>query len=192
MRPAGTVFQTLAFVVSALVTLAGSASGAPPAPDASTVRVEVEFLADGRCAVSGVGEGFHASMTYLPSPAVRPAAELRCTVPSAPRGRPVALRVVLPPGVQPFGDDFPRLSWSQQDGRWVGAALLPASPAFVSVPQPGAAPPARWVDGFAPPTPGSPLGLNFYGWFAFAAGFIAAYFTWARAMAARDRRRAGR
>ncbi|MGE5244866.1 MAG: hypothetical protein ACM3SQ_11620 [Betaproteobacteria bacterium] len=155
---------------------------------AASVRLAVDFLADGRCAVSAVGDGFHASMTYLPSPAA-PASELRCTVPSAPQGRPVELVVRLAPGVAPPDDEFPRLSWSERQGQWIGTASLPAAPAFVSLSRGGAAPPARWLDGFAPPTAGSLFGANFYGWFVFAAAFIAAYFAWARLMARRDGRR---
>jgi len=174
-------FVSLVSVVS-FVSVGAVAYAAP-------VRIEVRFLADGRCAVTAEGDHFHAGMTYLPSPAISPAAELRCTVPSAPRGQAVELTVRLPRGAAPAGDDFPRLAWTRHDYLWVGTASLPAAPAFVSVPQAGAPAPARWLDGFAPPTAAAPFGANFYGWFAFAAAFIAAYFWWARAMARRDARR---
>jgi hypothetical protein len=126
-------------------------------------------------------------MTYLPSPALAGRAEWRCTIPSTPKGQPVDLTVTLPRGTAPAGDPFPRLAWRQRDEVWTGTVTLPAAPAFVSVPTPGAAAPARWLDGFAPPTAGAAFGANFYGWFVFAALFIGIYFAWARAAARRDR-----
>jgi hypothetical protein len=174
-------------VTLACLLAVGTALGA----EGAIVRIGVTFLPDGRCAVTGEGEHFRASMTYLPSPAGA-AAGLRCAVPDSPKGREVELTVTLPPGAVPAGGEFPRLRWSEHDGRWRGVASLPAAPAFVSVPQGRAAGPARWLDGFAPPTPGSAFGPNFYGWFVFAAVFIGLYFVWARAMAARDGRRVRR
>ncbi len=170
---AGVAAWVMAFAV------ARAASAAAP------VRIDIAFLDDGRCSVVAEGDGFRANLTYLPSPALSPASELRCTIPASPKGRPVDLTVRLPRGAASAGSDFPRLAWVERDGVWVGTASLPAAPAFVSVPQAGAAAPARWLDGFAPPTPSSPFGWNFYGWFVFAAAFIAAYLAWARWMARR-------
>lgn len=159
------------------------------AAGAAEIGLTVEFLADGRCSVNAAGPGFHAGMAYLPSPAAPMASGRRCVVPSAPRGVPVRLTVRLPSGAARPDDEFPRVSWREQDGRWIGTASLPAAPAFVSVSGPGAAAPARWLDGFAPPAAGAAFGANFYGWFLFSAAFIAAYFAWARAMGRRDARR---
>jgi hypothetical protein len=36
------------------------------------------------------------------------------------------------------------------------------------------------------------FGWSFYGFFVFCVAFIAAYFAWARCMAARDQKRSGR
>jgi hypothetical protein len=154
--------------------MAGAAPGA--------VRIDVEFLADGRCAVAAEGENVHAKVIYLP-----PAASgRRCAIPPSPKGKPVDLTVRLPNGATPGGYDFPRLAWIQQDSGWIGTAALPAAPAFVSVPQSGAAALAWWRQAFARPTPSTPFGWNFYGWFLFSAAFISAYFGWARRMARRD------
>ena len=167
------------------VAIAWSVAAARAAAAAAPVRIDVAFLDDGRCSVAAEGDGFRANLTYLPSPALSAASELRCTSPASPTGRAVDLTVRLPRGTASAGSDFPRLAWVQRDGVWVGTVSLPAAPAFVSVPQAGAAAPARWLDGFAPPTPSSPFGWNFYGWFVFVAVFIAAYFSWARWMARR-------
>jgi hypothetical protein len=146
------------------------------------VRIDVEFLADGRCSVAAEGKGVHANVIYLPPPA----SGLRCAIPPSPKGKPVDLTVRLPRGAAPGGYDFPRLTWTRQDSGWIGTAALPAAPAFVSVPQPGAATLAWWRQAFAPPTRSSPFGWNFYGWFIFSAAFIGMYFVWARRMARRD------
>jgi hypothetical protein len=158
------------------------ASAALPSAAPGTVRIDVEFLADGRCAVAAEGESVHSKVTYLPPPA----SSLRCAIPPSPKGKPVDLSVRLPRGAAPGGYDFPRLTWIQQDAGWIGTAALPAAPAFVSVPQAGAATLAWWRQAFAPPTRSTPFGWNFYGWFLFSAAFIAVYFVWARRMARRD------
>jgi hypothetical protein len=168
------------FLPVAVSVCAASLALASVAPAA--VRIDVEFLTDGRCAVAAEGDGLHANLTYLP-----PAANgLRCAIPPSPKGRPVDLTVRLPRGATPGGYDFPRLTWTEIDARWIGTAALPAAPAFVSVPSAGAPAIAWWRQAFAPPTSSSPFGWNFYGWFVFSAAFIAVYFVWARRMARRD------
>ena len=153
-------------------------TGAAP----GAVRIDVEFLADGRCAVAAEGEGVHANVIYLPPPA----SGRRCAIPPSPKGRPVDLTVRLPHSAAPGGYDFPRLTWVEQDSGWIGTAALPAAPAFVSVPQSGTATLEWWRQAFAPPTRSTPFGWNFYGWFMFSAAFIGVYFVWARRMARRD------
>jgi len=170
----------LPVVISVCVASVAMVRAAP-----GVVRVDVEFLADGRCAVTAAGEGVHASITYRPSDVPG----RRCAMPPVPAGRAVDLEVRLPRGAAPAGRDFPRLTWIEQDAGWVGTAALPAAPAFVSVPEPGAAG-AWWRQAFARPTRSSTFGWNFYGWFVFSAAFIGAYFMWARYMARRDARRA--
>ena len=162
------------FVSLASPAMAGAAPGA--------VRIGVEFLADGRCSVAAEGEQVHANVIYLPPPA----SALRCAIPPSPKGKPVDLTVRLPRGAAPGGYDFPRLTWIEQDSGWIGTAALPAAPAFVSVPRSGAATLAWWRQAVALPTPSTPFGWNFYGWFLFAAAFISTYFVWARFMARRD------
>ena len=167
----------LSAVISACIASPALGGAAPAA-----VRIDVEFLADGRCAVAAEGDGVHANVIYLPPPA----SSLRCAIPPSPKGRPVDLTVRLPRGVAPGGYDFPRLTWIEQDAGWIGTAALPAAPAFVSVPQSGTATLEWWRQAFAPPTRSTPFGWNFYGWFMFSAAFIGVYFVWARRMARRD------
>jgi hypothetical protein len=162
-------------VIAAAIVAASTAVAAA----ADVVDMRVEFLSDGRCAVNAEGAGYHASLTYLPPPGG--SSDLRCTIPSPPKGRAINLSVTLPPGATPAGGEFPRVAWSERGSRWVGTVSLPAAPAFVRVPQPGPASPPRWVDGYAPATTGATFGWNFYGWFLVTAAFIACYFAWVRA-----------
>jgi hypothetical protein len=135
----------------------------------SRAAITVEFLGDGRCVV-------HSAILSRGSgdlPHQAQAGDFRCDIPySAFVGRAVELRVTLPPGVEPSDDPFPRLSVHHENNQWVGTASLPAAPAFVSV--------RSWT---APgDATGAAFGWNFYGFFVFAAAFIAAYFGWARHM----------
>ena len=168
------------FLSAAISVCIASPVRAAPAPGA--VRIDVEFLADGRCAVAAEGDSVHAKVTYLPPPA----SGRRCAIPPSPKGKPVDLTVRLPRGAVRGGYDFPRLTWIEQDSGWIGTAALPAAPAFVSVPQSGTATLEWWRQAFAPPTRSTPFGWNFYGWFMFSAAFIGVYFVWARRMARRD------
>ena len=130
--------------------------------------VSVDFLADGRCVIS----------TSVPAISPPPAgADFRCPLPASEwPGQAIELRVALPPGADHGRGEFPQLTWRRVDQRWVGTASLPSSPAFVRVAQSPAA--------SAPPS-GAAFGWNFYGFFVFAAAFIAVYFLWARWMRAR-------
>ena len=124
----------------------------------------VDFLPDGRCFVvhpepraAGLeprGHGF------------------RCPIPYANFGRgAVSLRVSLPSGVNPATDSFPLLDWHRESAGWIGTAVVPSAPSFVSLHRGPAA------------VPGSAsFGWNFYGFFVFAAAFIGVYFAWARHM----------
>ncbi len=138
-----------ACVVSALLATAASAFVPGPARAADThVRIDLEFLADGRCAITGSGESYRANLTYTPTTPGAPTAEFRCTIPSPPRGRAVELTVRLPRGAAPAPGDFPRFNWTSTDGRWTGTVSLPAAPAFVRVPEVASAGArrARWLD----------------------------------------------
>jgi hypothetical protein len=109
-------------------------------------RVTVGFLQDGRCTVTADGEGFHSALTYKP-PNGPQGQEFRCAIPPVPAGRPVELRVTLPPGARPAGTDAPGLDWEQRDGVWVGRAIVSTSPEVVVVTEWGspAAVRARWI-----------------------------------------------
>ncbi len=93
--------------------------------------VRVEFTAAGECAVTAAGPTGRAGVK---SP-LRDA-ELKCIVPLPRDAGAVDLEVVMPPGAARPAGAFPRLAWTERDGRWVGVASLPAAPAFVRVPDP--------------------------------------------------------
>jgi len=103
--------------------------------------IRVEFTAAGECAVTTGGPSGRANVRYP-----RRTPELRCVVPSPREPGEVDLEVVLPPGAARPSGEFPRLAWSERDGRWVGAARLPAPPGFVRVPDADAGRRARTLD----------------------------------------------
>ncbi len=157
----------------------------------------VDFLADGRCSVhSGRGtmstaagqdvNARHAGGARTDTPgsiassrgsepaaaAVPTGSGFQCPISYAGlRSDPVELRVVLPPGIDRSTDAFPRLEWHTEGPCWIGSASLPSVPAFVSLHRSRVASPG-----------GISFGWNFYGFFVFAALFIALYFLWARRM----------
>ena len=106
-----------------LVLLAASSSAS------AQTSVRVEFTAEGECVVTAAGPTGRASVK---SPLRT--SELKCVVPVPRAAGAVNLEVALPPGVERPTGAFPRLAWAERDGRWVGAASLPAAPAFVRVP----------------------------------------------------------
>ena len=170
--------RTFAFAV--LVCVLGCRD---PLAAAERVRVAVDFLPDGRCAVVEQGERFHASLLYVSPQGVSPDVELRCTIPAPPKGFAVDLAVSLPKGFPAPGGEFPRMEWTEVDGRWTGRAALPAAPAFVRIMQAGASVAYRSSRSTADDT--IRFGWNFYGWFLFAALFIASYFLGVRFSRAR-------
>ena len=127
-----------------------------PAPDAgrapanaaretgeNVALITIEFRAGRLCTVTMLDERLTSDrLDDVPGPS-SPASEYRCPIRSRPRGRPIALTVILPPGESPAGADFPRLAWAERDARWMGTALLPSAPAFVRVPTSGSAAPGR-------------------------------------------------
>ncbi len=158
----------------------------------------VDFLADGRCSVhSGLGSmsiaagqdvnpghsggartdvpGSAASSRGSeppPSAAALVGSGFQCPISYAGLGSgPVDLRVVLPPGIDRSTDAFPRLEWHTEGPYWIGSASLPSAPAFVSLHRSSVS-----------HAGGAAFGWNFYGFFVFAALFIAVYFLWARRM----------
>lgn len=94
--------------------------------------VTINFLADGRCAVSAKGEGFRSNATYKPDPA-KAAGDRRCAMPPVPPGRTVALRVSLPSGTAKPGASTPALNWTEDEDAWVGTASLTEWPDAVVV-----------------------------------------------------------
>ena len=108
----------------AVCVLLGVAAGAR-----AQTSVKVEFTAAGECAVTAAGPTGRASVK---SPLRT--SELKCVVPVPRDAGAVDLEVVMPPGASRPAGGFPRLAWTERDGRWVGTASLPAAPAFVRVP----------------------------------------------------------
>ncbi len=106
-----------------LVLLAASSSAS------AQTSVRVEFTAEGECVVTAAGPTGRASVK---SPLRT--SELKCVVPVPRDAGAVDLEVVMPPGEARPAGAFPRLAWTERDGRWVGTASLPAAPAFVRVP----------------------------------------------------------
>ena len=93
-------------------------------------RIHVEFTPDDDCVVSTTAGSSRASVTYP-----RRTTEMRCAVPALAEatGGEVDLEVVLAPGQGRPVDSFPRLAWSERDGRWVGTGRLDGAPAFVRI-----------------------------------------------------------
>ena len=121
------------------VLLASMCAASP----ARAADVRVEFRAGGRCTVWTHDESERSDhVDDVPGPESMPF-EYRCALRSRPRGRPIELSVIMPQGETPAGAEFPRLVWTERDGRWIGTASLPAAPAFVRVPTSGSAAPRR-------------------------------------------------
>lgn len=102
--------------------------------------VTIDFLADGRCAVSARGEGFRSNATYMPDGAnqpkrvgTNPTRERRCAMPPVPPGRTVSLRVSMPTGATMPGTSTPALTWTEAGNAWVGTASLTDWPDAVVV-----------------------------------------------------------
>jgi len=115
--------------MAALAAILVLLSAAPGARAQTSVRVE--FTAAGECAVTAVGPTGRAGMK---SPLRT--SELKCLIPVPRDAGAVDLEVLMPPGASRPAGAFPRLAWTERDGRWLGAASLPAAPAFVRVPEP--------------------------------------------------------
>ena len=99
---------------------------------ATPATVTIDFLPDGRCAVSAQGEGFRSNATYTPEGARDPG-ELRCAMPPVPKDRTVNLTVSLPTGVDRPGSSEPRLVWARSGDHWSGAATLTQWPDAVVI-----------------------------------------------------------
>jgi hypothetical protein len=141
------------------------------AADGSKATVTVRFEAGGSCSVAIAGTAALRS-SRPDQPALAPGAGFDCPIPPIPAGPAVNVIVLLPDGRLPSSAEFPRLSWQQRDGRWVGTTTLPAAPAFVRVPQAGDSSVRDRRTGV------SSMPWNFYGWFVFAVVFIGTYFLW--------------
>jgi hypothetical protein len=124
MRKAFAIRLTLPLLV---VLTAGAA-------EPRTLTVSMEFLADGRCTVSAVGQDFHSTLTYSPKLASQRIDGFRCAIPPVPPELlPLELRVTLATGARPSTRGSPRLDWIQKEERWVGTAVLATAPEVVVV-----------------------------------------------------------
>jgi hypothetical protein len=110
-----------------LVVLTGGAA------EPRRLTVSVEFLGDGRCTVSAVGQDFHSTLTYSPKPAREVIDGFRCAIPPVPPDTTLDLMVILATGARPSTRGSPRLDWVQKEGRWVGTAVLATAPEVVVV-----------------------------------------------------------
>jgi hypothetical protein len=130
------VLVSIGFLVTA--SPGPPAPHAPGAPAAGRARIELEFLADGRCTVSATGDAFHSKLTYTPQAPASSTSELRCAIPPVPAGAAVDLTVMLPrgPSPSPAGEE-PPLRWSRRDYRWIGIASLKTAPLVVRIPESG-------------------------------------------------------
>jgi hypothetical protein len=126
-------------VLALLSGVAGLTTARLHAQDQSA-RVEMEFLSDGRCEVSSVGEGFRSHAVYMPTKGAR-RPEWHCAMPPVSSSQTVALTVSLPVGTPRPGTSVPPLEWVQVQGRWVGTAQLTKWPGSVVV-----ASSRRWLD----------------------------------------------
>ncbi len=128
-----------------------SGIGADVSPQARA-SITVRVHRDGTCEAA-VNGAERAAQARNPDRGARQAAptDFVCALPAVRAGSGVDLVVALPPGVEPSGADFPRLTWREDGGVWIGAAALPAAPAFVRVAGPDSRLPrrARWLDAIA-------------------------------------------
>jgi hypothetical protein len=128
-------------LISGFASSPVAAAGAAPAKPAraggeNVALITIEFRAASRCTVTILDESLTSDQVD-DVPGSGSASEYRCPIRSRPRGRPIALTVVLPSGEMPAGADFPRLAWTERDTHWIGIASLPSAPAFVRVPTRG-------------------------------------------------------
>jgi hypothetical protein len=103
-------------------------------------RLRVEFTDTGDCSVVTSGPTGRSAVRYP-----RQLAEWRCAVTTVGDAGAVDLEVVAPPGVARPASSFPQLTWTEENGRWMGRAHLPSPPAFVRVVPSGSAR-ERWLD----------------------------------------------
>src|SRR5919198_2361720 len=88
---------------------------------ALAVDLTIEFRPGGRCTVTTAGESpRRIRVVDVPAPAPPPS-EYRCAISPRPQGQSIRLVVTLPQGDTAAGADFPRLTWTERDGRWVGS-----------------------------------------------------------------------
>jgi hypothetical protein len=70
---------------------------------------------------------------------------MRCAVTAVGGSEPVDLEIVAPPGAGRPASSFPRASWSEEQGRWIGRARLPSPPSFVRI-VPSGSSRETWLD----------------------------------------------
>jgi hypothetical protein len=129
--------------VAPLAIVAQAVTAAFATSPARAADVKIEFRDGGRCTVTMHDESSRSErVADVPGPASSPS-EYRCAIGSPPRGHPIDLSVILPQGEGPVGAEFPRLTWAERGGHWIGTASLPAAPSFVRVPKSGSAAPRR-------------------------------------------------
>jgi hypothetical protein len=121
------VLLTLFFALTPIVTVAET-------------RLRVEFTDTGDCSVVTSGPTGRSAVRYP-----RQLAEWRCAVTTVGDAGAVDLEVVAPPGAARPASSFPQLTWTEENGRWMGRTQLPSPPAFVRVVPSGSAR-ERWLD----------------------------------------------
>jgi hypothetical protein len=103
-------------------------------------RLRVELTDQGDCSVTTNSAAGRSHVRYP-----RQRADWRCAVTAVDGSDPVELEIVAPPGSGRPASSFPRATWTEERGRWIGRARLPSPPSFVRV-VPSASSREAWLD----------------------------------------------
>jgi hypothetical protein len=103
-------------------------------------RLRVELTDQGDCSVTTNSAAGRSHVRYP-----RQRADWRCAVTAVGGSEPVDLEIVAPPGAGRPASSFPRATWSEEQGRWIGRARLPSPPSFVRIVPSGSSREA-WLD----------------------------------------------
>jgi hypothetical protein len=103
-------------------------------------RLRVELTDRGDCSVTTNSAAGRSHVRYP-----RQRADWRCAVTAVGGSEPIDLEIVAPPGAGRPASSFPRATWTEEQGRWIGRARLPSPPSFVRLVPSGSSREA-WLD----------------------------------------------
>jgi hypothetical protein len=103
-------------------------------------RLRVELTDQGDCSVTTNSAAGRSHVRYP-----RQRADWRCAVTAVGGSEAVDLEIVAPPGAGRPAASFPRATWSEEQGRWIGRARLPSPPSVVRIVPSGSSREA-WLD----------------------------------------------